>query len=122
MKTTVDNDHASAELTFKQRVYAVVRMIPAGRVATYGQIAALAGSSRAARGVGVAMRLASGQVDLPWHRVINAQGRISPGGDVFRPEHQRHLLQAEGIAFRRSGTIDMSCFQWEGPQEDLSWE
>ena len=108
--------------TFKERVYAVVRMIPSGKVATYGQVAALAGRSRSARGVGVAMRLAAGQVELPWHRVINAQGRISPGGDVFRPEHQRHLLTMEGVKFRRSGSLDLGLHRWEGPEEPLEWE
>ena len=100
----------------------MVRMIPAGKVATYGQVAALAGKARAARGVGTAMRLSSGVVDLPWHRVINAQGRVSTGGDMFRPEHQRHLLTMEGIAFRRSGIIDLSLFRWQGPSEALAWE
>lgn len=108
--------------TFKERVYIVVRMIPRGKVATYGQVAMLAGRARAARGVGTAMRLSAGVVDLPWHRVINAQGRVSPGGDMFRPEHQRHLLELEGISFRRSGTVDLKVYRWEGPEDGLPWE
>jgi methylated-DNA-protein-cysteine methyltransferase-like protein len=109
-------------MTFKARVYAVVRMIPPGRVATYGQVAALAGRAGAARGVGTAMRLSAGAVDLPWHRVINAQGRISPGGDLFRPEHQRHLLEIEGVRFRRRGSLDLGTYQWDGPEAALAWE
>ncbi len=107
--------------SFRARIYAAVRMIPSGKVATYGQIATLAGQARAFRACGTLM----GQVvdnTIPWHRVINAQGRVSTGNDVARPMIQRQLLEAEGIHFRRSGTCDLKLYRWEGPQEALPWE
>jgi methylated-DNA-protein-cysteine methyltransferase-like protein len=104
--------------SFRQRVYAWIGRIPRGRVATYGQISALAGHPRRARMVGQALaRLPPGR-DLPWHRVVNAQGRVSPRGSsqatARRPSaenRQRKLLEAEGVIFRR-GRIDLIRFRW----------
>jgi methylated-DNA-protein-cysteine methyltransferase-like protein len=104
----------------RARVHALVRQSPRGQVATYGQIAALAGHARAARAVGAILRATGGE--LPWHRVINAQGRVSHGGDLFRPEHQRLLLEAEGVRFRRSGACDLDQHGWDGPADPLPWE
>lgn len=94
------------------RIYAVVRRIPVGRVATYGQVAALAGLPRHARLVGYALHaLPSGTV-VPWHRVVNAQGRISlgrtdAGGDLV----QRLRLEREGVEFA-GGRISLARFAW----------
>ena len=94
-----------------QRIYATVRRIPRGRVATYGQIAELAGLEGHARQVGYALHaLRSDRV--PWHRVVNARGEISrrSGGDSH--ELQRHLLEAEGVRFDRRGRIELDRFRW----------
>ncbi|MQA90719.1 MAG: methylated-DNA--[protein]-cysteine S-methyltransferase [Gemmatimonas sp.] len=98
------------EPTFSERVYATVRRIPYGRVVTYGGIAALLGTPRAARGVGSALAALPEGNDVPWWRVVNGRGEISlphyPG------RLQRMLLEQEGVPFRRSGTIDLRRFGW----------
>jgi len=94
--------------------YAVVRRIPRGRVATYGQVAELAGHPGAARAVGAAMRASSGR-GLPWQRVVGKQARnlarvaiLDPiGGSV-----QRQLLEREGVAFTRAGYIPLDRYAW----------
>ena len=90
------------------RVYERVRRIPPGRVATYGQIARLLEWPRGARTVGWALRALKPGADVPWHRVVNAQGRISID-DVAR---QRALLEAEGVIFDESGRIDLDRYRW----------
>lgn len=92
---------------FFRRVYRVVRGIPKGRVATYGQVAALAGTPRAARAVGWALRALDGATAdrVPWHRVVNAAGGISPRPGLS-PEVQRRRLRAEGVRFRK-GHVDL---------------
>ena len=96
-----------------ERIFAVIRRIPKGRVATYGQIAALAGIPRHARQVGYALRNAPEELRLPWHRVINAQGRVSkrspPGGHSL----QYVLLDSEGIQFDVHGKIALQHYQWK---------
>lgn len=96
------------------RIHAVVRRIPPGRVATYGQVAALAGLVRRARLAGQALRQAP--PDLPWHRVINAGGRLSLPADSAAGREQRARLDAEGVVFR-NGRIDLSRYRWR-PQTD----
>ncbi len=98
----------------QERVWQIVNAIPPGRVATYGQIARLAGMPRQARLVGrVLSRLPAGS-RLPWHRVIDARGRItSPGG-----ERQRKLLQEEGVVIL-NGRVDLADCQWDaGPSAE----
>ena len=92
-----------------QRIYAVVRRIPRGRVATYGQVARVAGLP-GARQVGYALHALRDGASVPWQRVVNAAGRISqrPGGALT----QRILLEREGIAFDASGRISMARFGW----------
>jgi methylated-DNA-protein-cysteine methyltransferase-like protein len=95
-----------------QRIYAVVRRVPRGRVATYGQVAALAGLRGQARQAGYALYALPPATAVPWHRVINAKGAISlraPGGDEVR---QRLLLEAEGIEFDARGRVNLSRYQW----------
>jgi methylated-DNA-protein-cysteine methyltransferase related protein len=98
------------------RIYAVVKKIPRGKVATYGQIAALALMPRAARQVGYALRATPDNVKIPWQRVVNSEGRVSTrvkewqnGGDTL----QQILLEAEGIVFDASGRIDLARFRWQ---------
>lgn len=101
---------------FYRRVYDVVRRIPAGKVATYGQIAHLLGSPLAARGVGYALAHLPEGTDVPWQRVINRAGQISPRGIGSAPgDHQRALLEAEGVRFDAAGRVDLRTFLWEGP-------
>lgn len=107
---------------FMEAVYAVVKLIPRGRVASYGQVATFVVSPRHARAVGAALRHLppDRQVEVPWQRVINAGGRISHRGDVERPIVQRRLLEEEGIGFGGTGVVDWRRFGWEGPPDD--WE
>ncbi|NEQ98023.1 MAG: methyltransferase [Cyanothece sp. SIO2G6] len=95
-------------------IYAVVRRIPKGRVATYGQVAELAGLPGQARLVGYALyRVDMQHPDIPWQRVVNAKGKISHS--VFRhgtDYAQRSLLEAEGIHFTASARIDLSVYRW----------
>lgn len=103
--------------TFKQLVLKLVTAIPAGKVATYGQIAAMAGSPRSARHVGEVLRgLKDSSSTVPWQRVINASGGISTykigAGDL-----QRKLLEHEGIEFNASGTINLSRYRWQPDDE-----
>ncbi len=94
----------------------MVRRIPRGKVATYGQIAALIGQPRAARAVGHALRLLPSALQrvVPWQRVINVAGRISHRGEWQRPQLQRELLESEGVPFDRSGKIDLTKVRWRG--------
>ncbi|MDA1061301.1 MAG: MGMT family protein [Chloroflexi bacterium] len=97
------------------RVYAVVRLVPAGSVATYGQIAALLGSPGVARHVGYALAGASrAEEPVPWQRVINARGGISARGDLERGREQRELLEAEGVQFDERGLVDLARYRWRG--------
>lgn len=96
------------------RIYAVVRRIPRGRVATYGQVAMLAGLPRQPRLVGYAMHALPNGTALPWHRVINAQGRVSPrSGDGDGSLRQRVLLEAEGVRFDAAGRISLARQGWK---------
>ncbi len=93
----------------------MVRRIPEGRVATYGQVAALAGIPRHARQVGYALHALPDDAEVPWQRVINARGEVSPraGGGGVREGYQRHLLEEEGVEFDARGRVDLARFGWE---------
>jgi methylated-DNA-protein-cysteine methyltransferase-like protein len=93
-------------------IYAVVRRIPRGRVATYGQIATLAGLPGCARQVGYALHALDDESDVPWQRVINARGECSPRAERGTEAIQRVLLEAEGLAFDPRGRVDLSRLQW----------
>lgn len=96
--------------TFQQRIWQIVAAIPAGRVTTYGDVALLAGSPRAARQVGgVLSRLPEGTT-LPWHRVVNRHGTISLQGDHLL--RQRDALEAEGIEVSDDGQLDLEAYRW----------
>lgn len=94
---------------FDRAAYALVRRVPAGRVVTYGQVAALLGTPRAARAVGAAMRRCPPA--LPWHRVINSRGGLSLRADVAGMLTQRLRLEREGIRFRRD-RVDLARYRW----------
>jgi methylated-DNA-protein-cysteine methyltransferase-like protein len=94
-------------------ICAVIRRIPKGWVATYGQVAALAGLPRRARLVGHVLQHLDSVTDIPWHRVVNAKGEVSyspsrNGGDVL----QRRLLEKEGVVFDANDRFDLERFRW----------
>jgi methylated-DNA-protein-cysteine methyltransferase-like protein len=95
-----------------QRIYAVVRRIPEGRVATYGQVASLAGLAGHARQVGYALHALPDGTAIPWHRVVNANGGISlrsmPGGELV----QRGLLEREGVRLDPRGRVPLARVRW----------
>lgn len=97
--------------TFYQRVITIIKNIPEGKVATYGQIATYAGNPRAARQVSYILHSSSEKEDLPWHRVINSKGSIS-----LKPGHgyelQKQMLKKEGITFKENDCIDLKRFLW----------
>jgi len=95
-----------------QRIYNVVRHIPRGRVATYGQVAAYAGRCTP-RQAGYAMAALKND-DLPWHRVINSQGRISFPENSRGAKEQRRLLEGEGVVFDTRGCINLETYGWKG--------
>jgi methylated-DNA-protein-cysteine methyltransferase-like protein len=99
---------------FYQYVYDLVRQVPPGRVVTYGQVAALLGSPQAARAVGYALRFLPAGSEVPWHRVINHQGQISPRYPAEGPLIQRLLLEEEGVTFDATDCVDLSHYRWQG--------
>lgn len=125
----------SGQPNFRRLVLGLVARIPPGYVATYGQISMLAGYPRRARHVGTVLANLPPGHDLPWHRVINAQGRISPRGGEDRlggggnsrrgassrgAEHrQQRLLKKEGVRFK-NGRVDLARYRWE-PVIDEAW-
>ena len=98
--------------TLFQKIHCVLQRIPPGKVATYGQIAALAGNPRAARTVGWVLHALSDDA-VPWHRVINAHGRSSFAEEAKR-RLQQALLEDEGVAFDASGQVNFEVFRWDG--------
>lgn len=94
-------------------IWSVVRKVPRGRVATYGQIAEIAGLEGHARQVGYALHNLPAKNNIPWHRVVNAKGEISArtGGDAH--ELQRLLLEAEGVEFDAKGRMDLKRYRWK---------
>ncbi|HEX7829278.1 MAG TPA: methylated-DNA--[protein]-cysteine S-methyltransferase [Thermoanaerobaculia bacterium] len=95
-------------------IWAMVRKVPRGRVATYGQIAELAGLDGHARQVGYALHNLPPRSNVPWHRVVNAKGEISPRTAGDSHELQKMLLEAEGIEFDLRGKLDLKKFKWSG--------
>jgi methylated-DNA-protein-cysteine methyltransferase related protein len=95
------------------RIYDIVRQIPHGKVATYGQVAELAGLGRGARVAGYALFRVTPDMDVPWQRVINAKGEISESPFRLGADHlQRSLLEAEGVKFSQQGKVDLKKYQW----------
>ncbi len=96
-----------------RRIYKIILKIPKGKVATYGQIAALAGNPRAARTVGWALHGLPADLHAPWHRVINSSGRSS-FPEESRRQLQQALLAEEDVVFDSHGYVDLEAFQWDG--------
>ncbi len=104
-----------------ERIYALVRQIPKGQVATYGQVAELCSMPRQARLVGYALYRVDPESDVPWHRVINAKGEVSEspfrnGSDYL----QRSLLEDEGIVFDSNGKINLRLYRWDFQATDTA--
>jgi methylated-DNA-protein-cysteine methyltransferase related protein len=95
-----------------QKIYTVVRKIPKGRVATYGQVARLVGIPNPRR-IGYALSILSDGKNVPWHRVVNAKGEVSPRWEPDAVGHQQSLLLEEGVRFDRAGRIPLGEFQWQ---------
>ena len=93
---------------YRERVYAIVRRIPSGRVMTYGQIAELLGDGYTPRTVGFCMH--SSPEDTPWHRVLNAQGKTSTGRIVLPVDKQQRMLEQEGVVFDKNARCDLEKF------------
>ena len=96
---------------FFEKVYGIVRAIPRGRVATYGQVARLAGAPQAARMVGWAMASSRPVDRVPWHRVVGAGGRLIIAKSIRYTQVQRQLLRQEGVRFHGENVM-MKEFQW----------
>ncbi len=96
----------------RERIYRVVRRIPRGRVATYGQVAQLAGLAGHARQVGYALAALPHGSAVPWQRVINARGEISPRARPGAGEMQRILLEDEGVGFDAAGRVALERYRW----------
>jgi methylated-DNA-protein-cysteine methyltransferase-like protein len=108
--------------TYRERVYAIVRQIPSGRVMTYGQIAEILGEGYTPRTVGYVMA-GSDSENVPWQRVINSQGACSTGRMTMPVNLQQNMLESEGVVFSEKGKCDLTKFMWypEGfePDDDL---
>lgn len=106
---------------YRERVYALVRQIPPGRVMTYGQIADILGEGYTARTVGYVMH--GSDDDVPWQRVINSQGKCSTGRLTIPMNLQQEILESEGVEFKASGKCDLNKYQWypkgHEPDEDI---
>ena len=112
---TPANDPANVnEPGYSERVFEIVRRIPAGRVMTYGQLAEILGEGYTARTVGFVMNKADESV--PWHRVINAQGACSTGRVLLPMNKQQRLLEAEGVEFNARERCDLGRYRWT-PEE-----
>jgi methylated-DNA-protein-cysteine methyltransferase-like protein len=102
---------------FRERVYELVLRIPHGRVMSYGLVARVLGAGYDARAVGNIMYATPDDGrNIPWHRVINAQGGCSTAGMTLPPDLQQRLLEAEGVIFNDKGRCAMAQYQWTPPE------
>jgi methylated-DNA-protein-cysteine methyltransferase-like protein len=104
-----------------QRIWATIRDIPVGSVASYGQIAEIAGIRRGARQVGYALRQLPAGHDIPWHRVITASGKIAfaEGSDQFNEQAKRLMMEDVAV---RCGKVNMKACRWQPDLDELLWK
>lgn len=102
----------STASAFYSAVVKIIKKVPYGKVATYGQIAALAGKPHGARGVAWILHSSSKAHNLPWHRIVNAKGLISFPAATMNYQRQRQRLAKEGVEFLEFDRIDLRQFQW----------
>lgn len=119
MASEQDSDN-NTEPNWHESVWKVVSDIPIGHVLTYGEVAKLSGTPKMARRVSQAMRRAPDTLELPWHRVINAQGKISFPEDSSGWRRQKERLENEGVVFL-NGQIDLSVYGYRGAVDRLLW-
>ena len=110
----------TADVDWYRNVWKVVSEIPSGHVLTYGEVARLAGLPSAARRVSQALRRAPRQMELPWHRVINSQGKISFPEDSSGWKRQKDKLENEGVIFLK-GKVNLDQFGYRGAVDRLVW-
>ena len=110
----------TVDANWYQSVWKVVSEIPSGHVLTYGEVARLSGMPRAARRISQALRRAPRGMELPWHRVINAQGKISFPEDSSGWQRQKDKLESEGVVFL-NGKVDLDRFGYRGAVDRLLW-
>lgn len=99
------------ESSFKEKIWQILALIPEGKVATYGQIAELAGFPKMARAIGRTLSQLPHGTKLPWHRVLNAQGKLSFPIDSSAYKEQKHRLEKEGVVFL-NGKIRLADYRW----------
>jgi len=99
------------EQSYREKVYKIVREIPAGRVMTYGQIAEILGKGYTARTIGYVMHAADTE-NVPWQRVINSQGGCSTGKMTMPINIQQKILEDEGVIFNEKGRCDLNIYRW----------
>jgi methylated-DNA-protein-cysteine methyltransferase-like protein len=117
------NDNQVNDTKYRERVYEIVRLIPVGRVMTYGQIAGILGAGYTPRTVGFVMHGAD-MKETPWQRVINSQGACSTGKMTVPVNLQQQILEAEGVTFDAKGRCDLKIYQWspEGFEQENNVE
>ena len=101
-------------MSYYDTVYEIVKKIPKGKVATYGQIAIMTGSPRASRAVGYALHFNPAPGKIPCHRVVNKKGMVAPAFAFGGPGRQRMLLEGEGVCFEEDGSINLARYRWNG--------
>ena len=100
------------ELDINARIWQVISLIPSGKVSTYGDVARQAGLAGAARRVGYSLKILPPETKIPWHRVLNVQGKISLPTMSASSSIQRERLEKEGVVFRANKTVDMRVYRW----------
>lgn len=116
----VTTEKPRADRSWARQVWKVVSEIPPGHVLTYGEVARLSGMPSASRRVSQAMSWAPRDMKVPWHRVINSQGKISIPPDSPWHDRQKALLQEEGVVFLK-GKVDLRKFGYQGAVDALLW-